>query len=190
LSDKDRRDDDWRNPDVLNGVRRRDEVALGRFFDASFPFVYRLAFRMMGHREAAEDITHDVFLKVHRAADQLRTDRDPAPWLATIAYNACRDARRRAGVRAHPAHEAAIADMRPAPDTPEDALIKKEREQVIQEALLQLDEPSRAVVLLHDYSGLSHDEIAQALGMTHAGVRKRYSRGLKRLAGIVRSRLS
>ena len=204
MSEEDRRDDvraasgllpgeqpEWKQPDVLDGVRRRDAQALGRFFDAAFPFVYRLAFRMMGNREAAEDLTQEVFLKVHRAADQLLVDRDPAPWLATITYNACRDARRRAGARPEVTTDATtIGDVRAAQDTPEDAMVRRERERVIQQALLELDEPSRAVVLLHNYSGMNHDEIAVALGMSHAAVRKRYSRGLKRLARIVRSRLS
>jgi RNA polymerase sigma-70 factor (ECF subfamily) len=203
LSEEDRGDDvrvtpgasrgehpEWKLPDVLDGVRRRDARALGRFFDGAFPFVYRLAFRMLGNREAAEDIAQDVFLKVHRAAEQLQTDRDPAPWLATITYNACRDARRRAGARSEVATDATtIGEGHAVLDTPEDALVRRERERIVQHALLELDEPSRAVILLHDYNGLPHEEIATVLGMSHAGVRKRYSRGLKRLAEVVRSRL-
>lgn len=204
MSDEDRRDDAggaggarrdeetaWKDAAVLAGVRRRDPDALGRFFDGSFPFVYRIAYRMTGNRESAQDLTQDVFLKVHRAAEQLDDTRDPAPWLAAITCNACRDARRRADVRPEIATDATtIGDAHAAADTPESLFEQKERERVIQEALLELDEPSRAVVLLHDYSGLSHEEIAGALGMSHAGVRKRYSRSLKRLAQMVRSRLS
>ena len=50
-----------------------------------------LALRLLGNRAMAEDITSEVFLKVHRAAGQLDASRDPAPWLAAIATNACRD---------------------------------------------------------------------------------------------------
>lgn len=174
--------------DVLDGVRRRDPQALGRFFDMSFPYVYRLAFRLTGRREAAEDLTHDVFLKVHRAAESLRADTDPMPWLATITYNACRDAGRRASARPEVPDEPERTGNVPSPaDDPHDALLRKERERVVQSALLELDEPTRAIVILHDYCGLSHEEAAVVLNAGAASVRKRYSRGLKRLATIIGS---
>ncbi|HET6349415.1 MAG TPA: sigma-70 family RNA polymerase sigma factor [Candidatus Krumholzibacteria bacterium] len=182
------RDDRPRVPaDVLEGVRRRDPEALGRFFDMSFPYVYRLAYRLTGRREAAEDLTHDVFLKVHRAADSLQTDRDPMPWLATITYNACRDAGRRASSRLEVSDEVATDQASSSGETPDEALLRKEREQAVQEALLQLDEATRTVIILHDYCGLSHEEAAVALNSGAASIRKRYSRGLKRLATIIGS---
>jgi RNA polymerase sigma factor (sigma-70 family) len=48
-------------------------------------------------------------------------------------------------------------------------------------ALLRLPPPLRAVVVLHDYQGLSHEEIARLTNVRHAAVRKRYSRALARL---------
>jgi RNA polymerase sigma-70 factor (ECF subfamily) len=174
--------------DVLDGVRRRDPGALGRFFDMSFPYVYRLAYRLTGHREAAEDLTHDVFLKVHRAAESLRTDVDPMPWLATITYNACRDAGRRAGARPEVPDDPERTANVPSPaENPDELLLRRERERTVQAALLELDESTRTVIILHDYCGLSHEETAVVLNARAAGIRKRYSRGLKQLAGIIGS---
>ena len=56
----------------------------------------------------------------------------------------------------------------------------------VQEAILRLSEEQRAVVLMHDYQGLAHDEIAAVLGVSHAAARKRYSRALAELAGYLR----
>lgn len=179
----------WKAPEVLEGVRRREPEALGRFYDGAFPNVYRLAYRMMGNREAAEDVTQEVFLKVYRAADRLQVDRDPMPWLSTITYNACRDAGRRSSARPEVRVDAmVIGDVAAATEGPEEALMKREREQILEDALLALDEQSRAVVILHDYCGLSHDEIARVTDTSHDGVRKRYSRTLKKLAEIIGSR--
>ena len=175
--------------DVIEGVRRRDREALGRFFDLLFPYVYRLAFRLTGRREAAEDLTQDVFLKVHRAAESLQTDRDPMPWLTAITCNACRDANRRAGARPQGVAGDEVVDGMSSPaEGPDEVVLRKEREQIVQNALLELDETSRMVVILHDYCGMSHEEVAVALQVRADGIRKRYSRGLKRLARIIGSR--
>ncbi len=48
-------------------------------------------------------------------------------------------------------------------------------------ALAELPEPLRTPVVLHDYQGLSHQEIAEVLGIEHAAARKRYSRALTAL---------
>jgi RNA polymerase sigma-70 factor, ECF subfamily len=175
--------------DVLEGVRRRDAQALGRFFDMLFPYVYRLAFRLTGRREAAEDLTHDVFLKVHWAAESLRTDVDPMPWLATITYNTCRDAGRRTGARPEVPDDPERTANVPSPaESADETLLRKERERAVQAALLELDAPTRTVIILHDYCGLSHEETAVALNTGAVGIRKRYSRGLKHLARIIGSR--
>jgi RNA polymerase sigma-70 factor (ECF subfamily) len=51
----------------------------------------------------------------------------------------------------------------------------------VQKAIDRLPEQQREVVMLHDYQGLTHDQIAQIIGASHAAVRKRYSRALSAL---------
>ena len=64
-----------------------------------------------------------------------------------------------------------------------------ERERAVQEAIHDLPEQLRVAILLHDYEGLGHEEIANMTGITHSAARKRYSRGLSELARKLRSRL-
>jgi RNA polymerase sigma-70 factor (ECF subfamily) len=174
--------------DVLAGVARRDPDALAAFFDAAFPYVYNLALRLTGDSHTAEDVTQEVFLKVHRAADRLDPERHPRPWITTITYNAVRDAARRRSTRPEdPVDAGEIGERNPSPpDTPEDALLREEREKMLERALSELDEQSRAVVILHDFGGHSHEEIAEIIDASHAAVRKRYSRALQRMAEIIR----
>jgi RNA polymerase sigma-70 factor (ECF subfamily) len=180
-------EDAWGNPEFLEGVRGRDPKALAGFFDMAFPYVYNLAYRLMGNRELAEDVTQDVFVKVYQAADRLQVDRHAKPWLTTITYNTCRDTARRAAARPEALEDATIIGERSGDaSSPEDVLLRKEREKLTEKALLELDEESRAVVILHDFSGTSHDDIAEIVGLTHAAVRKRYSRALKRMAQIIK----
>src|SRR5262249_30133114 len=168
-------------------VRARDPEALGAFFERYFDRVYGLVFHLLGERAAAEDATQEVFLKVHRAAAQLDPGRDPAPWLSTIAYNTCRDiwrsgayrmSRRSASVEQDPE---VTTKLVAGGDDPERALLSAERQRLVRDAIAQLPEPLRAVVLLYDYQGLSHQEIADVLRLNHAAARKRYSRALAAL---------
>gem|GEM_PF-2580741 len=173
--------------DLLQGVQQRERGALGRFFDAVFPFVYNLAYRFTGDRSSAQDVAQEVFLKVYRAADRLDLDRSPYPWLTAITANTCRDLARRVATRAEEPVDELPSDGPPdSTPVPDEALVRKEEEIMLERALMSLDESHRAIVILHDYCGCSHEEIASIIDASHAAVRKRYSRALEMLRQTIR----
>lgn len=183
-------DDAWVDAQTLDGVRRRDPESLTRFFDVAFPYVYNLAFRFTGNKESAEDVTQDVFVKVYQAADRLQVDRHPKPWVTTIVYNTCRDFARRAAARPETPEDGLVLGERSADtSTPEDEMLRKERQKLTERALTELDEESRAVVILHDFCGMTHENIAEIMQAGPAAVRKRYSRALKSMVEIIRGLL-
>lgn len=180
----------------LERVRRGEPEALGRFFDRHFPSIYGLVLRLVGDVATAEDITQEVFLKTHRAIGTLDPDRDPGPWLTTIAYNCCRDMWRSSGHKMR--RKAMSLDEKPElgrllPATggdPESDAVRAERAQLVQEAIDELPEKQREIVILHDYHGMTHDAIAPMVGASHAAVRKRYSRALAALGKLLAEKLS
>jgi len=175
----------------LEGVRAGQEEALERFFNACFDLVYGLAFRLTGHRQAAEDVTQEVFLRAHKAAPTLDPQRDPRPWLRTITANLCRDrwrsfaskVGRHAVSRDDEDAAPPLASSEPAADA---GLLRAEKQAAVQGALDRLPTDLREVVVLRDYEGLEHTEIAAMLGASHAAVRKRYSRALTRLGELLK----
>jgi RNA polymerase sigma factor (sigma-70 family) len=174
--------------DTLAGVRDGDPAARTRFFEYCFDRVYSLALRLTGDRTTAEDVTQEVFLKILQAADRLDPDRDPLPWVTVITYNVCRDRWRsrdhKVAQRSVPVDDdsASGREVASAAPDPEAGLLAGERERAVEAALLQLPEDFRAVVLLRDYCGMRHNQIAELTGDSEAAVRKRYSRALSRLA--------
>ncbi len=178
--------------EVLEGVRRRDPAALSQLYEAHFDRVYALAYRLLGERTAAEDATQEVFLKVYRAAHRLDPDRNPGPWLTVITYNVCRDHWRSRSYRmsrdssSMDEHPGLVESVTGGIPSGEQRLIDKERDRMVQEAIVQLPMDLRSVVVLHEYQGLNHAEIAEVVGASHAAVRKRYSRALARLAEILK----
>ena len=181
--------------DVLERVRTRDPQALGAFYDRYVDQVLGLALRLLGDRTAAEDITQEVFLKVHRAAAQLDASRDPAPWLAAIATNTCRDLWRSGAHRLRQRSDsiedtAGLAErLTRGDDEPERDALARERQKLVQEAITGLPEPLRVAVVLHDYEGLDHIEVARITGVGHAAARKRYSRALQALGKMLKEKL-
>lgn len=173
--------------ETLEAVCRREPDALAVMFEHCFDAVYSLAYRLTGERTAAEDVSQEVFLKVHKAAAQLDPSRDPGPWLATITYNACREHWRSRGHRLFSRASSLDGEAKQGRvltngrQDPERATESGEREELVTRALMKLPERMRAVVVLHDYQGMSHEEIARVTRTGHAAVRKSYSRALARL---------
>jgi RNA polymerase sigma-70 factor (ECF subfamily) len=167
---------------------------MGVFYDRYLDRVFGLAWRLLGDRTLAEDATSEVFLKVHRAADRLDPARDPAPWLNTITTNVCRDLwrsgayrmSRRAADVDDPVSAATLSSGR---NDPEADALSSERERLVQAALLELPEPLRTAIVLHDYQGLDHQQVAEVLHIAHDAARKRYSRALAALEQKLRGRL-
>lgn len=179
----------------IEAMRRRDPEALGGLFDRYFDFLYALVHGLVARRELAEDITQDVFCKVYRSIESLDPARDPAPWLITVAVNACRDhwrrADTRAGRRSDPIDAPGLRDTLSAGgDDPESDYRRREQESLVRAALAGLPEALRTPIILRDFVGLDHQEIARATGISFAAARKRYSRGLAALAERLREGLS
>jgi len=179
---------------LLERVRTRDPDALGQFYDRYLDLVFGLAWRLLGDRTRAEDVASEVFLKVHRAADRLDPTRDPAPWLTTITTNVCRDLWRSGAYRmskraADIDDPAAAAGLSSGRNDPEADALSTERERLVQQALLELPEPLRTAIVLHDYQDMDHREVARVLNIAHDAARKRYSRALAALEQKLRGRI-
>ena len=176
---------------VPEAVRRREPAALGEFFEAHFDRLYNLAYRLLGDRALCEDVLQEVFLKIHRAADQLDPQRDPGPWLATLTRNACREQWRRKGSRIDRQSrslddESGLSEALPAEaESPERRTLRGERDRAVASALMKLPEALREVVVLRDFHGMAHEEVARVVNERNATVRKRYSRALAELRGFL-----
>lgn len=178
----------------LEGVRRREPAALEAFFEHYFDRVFSVVARLLGNRAAAEDAAQEVFVKIHRAAHTLDPTRDPGPWVVTIATNVCRDFWRSAPHRMD-RRSASLDDTPGLADRlttgvadPERDLLRAERARLVQEAVMELKEDFREVVLLRDYDGRSYEEIAAIAGANESAVRKRYSRALAELGRLLRKK--
>lgn len=172
---------------TLRAAKGRDRDALGTLFDLWFGPVYAIASRLLGDEHLAQDATQEVFLRIHKAIERIDPERDPGPWVTTITYNVCRDhwrreRRRGLGRTASWDDDPHLRERVPsAGEDPEQRVARLEEEKRVQGALMALPDGLRTIVVLHELEGWSHARIAALIGASHAAVRKRYSRALKRL---------
>ncbi|WP_373195567.1 RNA polymerase sigma factor SigE [Mycobacterium marinum] len=133
--------------------------------------VYRLAYRLSGNQQDAEDLTQETFIRVFRSVQNYQPGTFEG-WLHRITTNLFLDmVRRRSRIRMEALPE--DYDRVPADDP--------NPEQILQAALDSLPPEFRAAVVLCDIEGLSYEEIGATLGVKLGTVRSRIHRGRQAL---------
>jgi len=145
-------------------------------------FVLRRAMWLTRNPHDAEDLTHDVFVRVFGALDNYVPGGNFHGWLYRITTNLYLDqVRRRNRIRfdaLSETHERRLVSSEPDPaDAVQDALLEPH----LQQGLDALPPMFREVVVLRDVHGLSYDQVARTLGVKPATVRTRIHRGRARL---------
>ncbi|WP_308120244.1 RNA polymerase sigma factor [Streptomyces bambusae] len=159
-----------------------DHQLFADLYDAHARAVYAYAVRMTADRAGAEDIVSLTFLEAWRLRDTLGTVTGQRAWLFGVATNVIRNSRRAAR-----RHRSAMARLPPPDTAPDvaDAVVSRIADTTQARAALaalgRLRRTDREVLLLCVWSGLSHDEVAQACGVTVGTVRSRLSRARARL---------
>jgi RNA polymerase sigma factor (sigma-70 family) len=173
----------------LEAVRRREPAAMERFFAAYYDRVFGYLLRLVSERPLAEDLTQEVFLRLHRALDRLDPARDPSPWVFTVAANLLRDYWRSAEHRRRGQRSELEAAERTEDGGGEDALDRlgrAENEDCLRRMLAQLGQRDRQLVLLRSYGDLDSEALSGVFGISREAVRQRFSRALKRLGELYR----
>jgi RNA polymerase sigma factor (sigma-70 family) len=146
-------------------------------FAAHHRLVYRYAYAVTRDGALAEDVTQEVFLRLHSQLEQAQREGLLRPWLLRVTTNVARNllrTRRRAAVRDEAfANE---AQQRSVSITPDDELARQLEIARAQRALDKLKEPLRSCLLLR-HEGLSYREIAAALGLKESSVGSLIVRG-------------
>ena len=162
---------------LIERVRAGDEGAERALYDAHVDRVYRLAYRMAGDPDLAQDFTQEAFIRAFARIADFRGEAAFGTWLHAIASSVIlnglrkvtRFRRREADLEAaaHVGHEAVSAE----PDL----------KQRLREALDRLPDKYRMVVVMHDIEGYTHDEIGAALNMPAGTSKAQLSRARARL---------
>ena len=168
--------------ELTRRCRRGDPAAWTALVERFTPLVYRLGVRMLRDGTEAEDVSQEVFLRMHRSFDTHDPTRPLAPWVARIAYHACLRRMERGARRESPGDPEELAAV---PDDrgrdPEQAAQSGETSALLLRALHDLPAQDRALIDLRYREGLSDAEVSEATGIPVATVRTRMFRSRARL---------
>lgn len=184
---------DAEDAELLRAVARGDEAAFARVYDRYSPILLGLLLRILRSRAEAEDVLQEVFLQVWQQARSFDPARGrPFTWLVTLSRSRAIDRLRAVDSRERAAQrsaEEAPPDAAAPQDWADEEAIRSERAEAVRDALGELPEEQRQVLLLAYLEGMSQSEIAAAKNQPLGTVKTRTRAGLKKLSEALRARL-
>lgn len=153
-------DDD--EPALVAQVKRGSTEAYAMLVHRYLPRAHRVAWRLMRHRDEAEDVVQDAFLRALERIDQCEEGRPFGPWfvriVATTAINRQRSAKRR---ETDDLTETEVSGG----VAPDDAAVSSALQDAVSAALDRLPPVQRQLMTLVTYESFTPTEAADALGM-------------------------
>jgi RNA polymerase sigma-70 factor (ECF subfamily) len=169
--------------DVMQLVRRGDAPAFEVIYERHSAAAFSLAYRMMGTRAGAEDVTQDAFLSLWRSGARYDRARGSVrTWVLGIVHHRAIDALRRATVHdRRRAGDEGIEERFEARERTDVEAARREEAGTVRGALSSLPADQSQVIELAYFGGFTHTEIADMLDAPVGTVKGRMRLGLKKM---------
>ena len=183
---------------ILQRAKEGDRKAFEEIYHLYHRRIYNAVYGMLSDPDDAQDVTQDVFIRLHDALPTLRADEAFSTYLYRIALNLCRDrARRKKRVRFQSMDTPRTdseGDVEPMefPDMaklPEEKLTNDELQNRVREAVQTLSVDHKAVIVMHHFQGMEVNDIANILKVPTGTVKSRLARGRDQLHRKLRTYL-
>lgn len=175
---------------LVRATQRGDRQAFRALYEQYRQRVFRTAYRLLGRREQAEDVTQEVFVTLFHRLDSFDHRSAFTTWLYRITVNACYDVMRKQERRAK--YRADDVDLHTVENLPlgsaradEDAR-QREVQHYVERALGRLGQELRTTFVLREMEGLPYEEIARVLDVSQGTVASRLARARQQLAEVLR----
>jgi len=171
--------------ELVERLRAGDERGVEELVSRYAGFVYRVALRLTGSREDAEEVTWDVMFTVSRKISTFRGDAALSTWIYRVAANAAYGTRQGRAASSVPLEDTLLGidhsnggvdGFRDWSAFCEDPAVQAELRGVLEAAIAELPPEYRVVVVFHDVEGFSNAEAAELLGLSLAAVKSRVHR--------------
>ena len=166
--------------ELVSLARKGDERGFAGLVRLHQRRAYLVARAIVTVHEDAEDAVQEGFVRAYQALERFDTNRGFGAWLNRIVANAALDIARRRKVRT--TDELSDALQSPFRDPAEDSELRAR----LAEALAQLPERARSVIVLHDIEGFTHVEIGEMLGIPGGTARSDLHHARQKLRGLLK----
>ena len=169
--------------EVMHLAQQGDPRAFELLYDRHGGAAFSLAYRMVGSRGAAEDISQEAFLSIWRSRLRYQADKGSVrTWVLGIVHHRAIDALRRNVVHERKRVEAeGFEEREEAPERTEVEVARREEAREVRDALQALPEEQVKVIELAYFGGFTHTEIAEMLQEPIGTVKGRMRLGLEKM---------
>jgi RNA polymerase sigma-70 factor (ECF subfamily) len=175
--------------DLISLVEAADAEAFATLYDRHSRAAFSLAYRMMGERQASEDLTQDAFLKVWRGASSYRAERGSVrTWILSIVHNRGIDQLRSQASRRRTQDRVEATAPRSQPSEAFAETWRNSQRDQVREALNTLPSEQLKILELAYFSGYTHVEISELLSLPLGTVKGRMRLGLKKIRDYFESK--
>ena len=175
--------------DLISLVEAADAEAFATLYDRHSRAAFSLAYRMMGERQASEDLAQDAFLKVWRSASSYRAERGSVrTWILSIVHNRGIDQIRSQASRRRTQDKIEASAPRSQPSEAFAETWRNSQRDQVREALNTLPPEQLKILELAYFSGYTHVEISDLLRLPLGTVKGRMRLGLKKIRDYFESR--
>ncbi|MCL2415686.1 MAG: RNA polymerase sigma factor [Defluviitaleaceae bacterium] len=158
--------------------------------------IYNIAYRIMNNPDDTMDICQEVYIKIYQNLYKCQSMDYLKNWICTVTHNACMDELRKRTTKGKgdfvtvdiENREFELVDTKPG-SNPEDKMLNKELSETIQQAMGELSDEHRALIVFRDIQGLSYDDIAEITHTSLGTVKSRISRARGRLKKLLTGKL-
>ncbi len=167
-------------------IGEKDAGAFEVFYDRHGGVAYSLAYRIVGERAAAEDVTQEAFVSIWRSGARYDRARGSVrSWTLGIVRNRAIDLLRTRSGRAPKLafDDDAVLEQRPSEELTEDEALRRETAREVRGALDELPGEQSKVIELAYFGGFSQSEISTMLGVPLGTVKGRMRLGLEKIRG-------
>ena len=168
--------------ELISLARAGEAEAFATLYDRHSRSAFSLAYRMMGERQAAEDLVQDAFLKVWRSSGSYRAERGGVrTWILSIVHNRGVDQLRSTASRRRTQDKVEASTPTSQPSEAFTETWRNSQRDQVREALKTLPAEQLKILELAYFSGYTHVEIAGLLDLPLGTVKGRMRLGLKKV---------
>ena len=168
--------------DLIQKCKKGSREAFNILFSRYQSQVIHTAYGMLSDKEDAYDAAQEVFIRVYRNIGSFKEQSSFTTWLYRITMNVCSDFLRKRQKNVDVISINSFTednkdfDIKDEGQSVEESMEMSERQAAVREAISELKEEYRAVIVLCDIEGMSYEEISAALGIPHGTVKSRINR--------------
>ena len=166
---------------LIERARAGDATAFDTLVRTYMEQAFRVAFRVVGHREDAEDLVQEAFLAAYQYLDSFEVGRPFGPWLMRIVVNRGANLRRSRARRSTEPETEGVSDAPSALEETE----WSDTGRVLQDALSTLSDRQRLIVTMFDVDGMTSAEIGEMMELAPGTVRWHLHEARRQLRGVL-----